>query len=114
MARNEIAKQHNAEKDHREIIQEAKAPTHTELSINMEAKHIANSLRITDRIDALPQKSSFITLKDHKDNFANKPTCRLIHLSKCELTRQSKQINPRKNQQSCSRKKQGYNNGRII
>ena len=52
----------------------------------------ANSLGITDRIDELPQKSSFITLKDHKGNFANKPTFRLTNPSKSELGRVSKQI----------------------
>ena len=76
----------NVEKEYK------KAPDDTEHSINLEAKHIANSLGITNRLDTLSQKSSFITLKDHKDNFANKPTCRLINPSKSELGRVSKSI----------------------
>ena len=76
----------NVEKEYK------KAPDDTEHSINLEAKHIANSLGITNRLDTLSQKSSFITLKDHKDNFANKPTCCLINPSKSELGRVSKSI----------------------
>ena len=67
-----------------------KAPACTEQAINLEPKHIANNLGITDRIDTLPQRSSFITLKDHKDNFANKSTCRLINPCKSELGKVSK------------------------
>jgi len=37
-------------------------------------------------------KEAFITLKDHKENFANRPTCRLINPSKTEVGRISKQI----------------------
>ena len=37
-------------------------------------------------------KEAFITLKDHKDNIANRPTCRLINPSKTEVGRISKQI----------------------
>ena len=37
-------------------------------------------------------KEVFITLKDHKENFANKPTCRLINPSKPEIGRISKQL----------------------
>ena len=38
------------------------------------------------------RKEAFVTLKDHKDNFANKPTCRLINPSKQEIGKISKQI----------------------
>ena len=65
----------NVEKEYK------KAPDDTEQSINLEAKDIADSLVIANRIDTLSQRSLFITLKDHKDNFANKPTCRLINPS---------------------------------
>ena len=40
----------------------------------------------------MPTKEAFITLKDHKDNFANRPTCRLINPSKNEVGSISKQI----------------------
>ena len=36
--------------------------------------------------------SAFITLKDHKENFVNKPTCRLIKPSKPEIGQISKQL----------------------
>ena len=40
----------------------------------------------------MAMKEAFITLKDHKDNFVNRPTCRLIYLSKTEVGRIRKQI----------------------
>ena len=40
----------------------------------------------------MAKQQAFITLKDHKDNFANHPTCRLINPAKSELGKVSKQI----------------------
>ena len=60
--------------------------------INKEARVIASGLGITDRIDAMANKESFITLKDHKDNLENNLPCRLINPAKCEMGRISKQI----------------------
>ena len=37
-------------------------------------------------------REAFVTLKDHKENFRNKPTCRLIKPCKPELRKVSKQI----------------------
>ena len=61
-------------------------------SINSEAKNIATDLGIADRVEILAKKQAFITLKDHKENFMNHPTCRLINPTKSELGRVSKQI----------------------
>ena len=47
--------------------------------------------------NALRAKSAFITLKDHKPNFANNPTCRLINPSKSEIGIVSKKILQRVN-----------------
>ena len=47
--------------------------------INQEAKHIAEKLKLENRIECLAKKKSYITLKDHKDNFYNNPQCRLIN-----------------------------------
>ena len=47
-------------------------------------------LGIDDRVDATADKDAFITLKDHKPNFANKPTCRLINPTKSEIGKVSK------------------------
>ena len=43
-------------------------------------------------MDATANKDAFLTLKDHKQNFANKPTCRLINPTKSEIGRISKEI----------------------
>ena len=40
----------------------------------------------------MAEGQAFITLKDHKDSFDNKPTCRLINPAKSEIGRISKQI----------------------
>ena len=48
--------------------------------IQQEDKKITVELGIADRVDITAKKEAFITLKDHKPNFANKPTCRLINL----------------------------------
>ena len=60
--------------------------------IDSEAKTIAQELNIDDRTEQIAKQQAFITLKDHKDNFANHPTCRLINPAKSELGKVSKQI----------------------
>ena len=60
--------------------------------INREARAIASSLGVSDRVQCLAEKESFVTLKDHKDNFLNKPTCRLINPAKSELGHVSKRL----------------------
>ena len=74
--------------DHEKLIMEnitktyQKATDKLEKAINMEAKNIAKSYKLAERIDHLPKPETFITLKDHKDNFFNKPSCRLINPTK--------------------------------
>ena len=46
-------------------------------TINQEAKDIATELKIQDRTECIAKQQAFISLKDHKENFANNPTCRL-------------------------------------
>ena len=60
--------------------------------VNKEARVIAKGLGIADRIDAMAKRESFLTLKDHKDNFENNLPCRLINPAKSEMGRVSKQI----------------------
>ena len=60
--------------------------------IDEEARNITKKLNIDDRVESMAMKEAFITLKDHKENFENKPTCRLINPSKPEIGRISKQI----------------------
>jgi hypothetical protein len=64
-------------------------------SINKEAKDIAIKLKLEGRIEIMAEKEAFITLKDHKDNFVNKPTCRLISPAKSEIGHVSKIIQDR-------------------
>ena len=60
-------------------------------SINMEAKHIAKKLELSDRIGHLPRNFAFITLNDRKENFSSKLLCRLINPLKSKLGKVSKQ-----------------------
>ena len=57
-----------------------------------EARSIAAELKIDDRTECIAPRQAFITLKDHKENFANNPTCRLINPAKSELGIVSKKI----------------------
>ena len=60
--------------------------------INNKARNIATDLNIQDRVERMTEQQAFITLKDHKDNFENKPTCRLINPGKSEIGRISNNI----------------------
>jgi len=60
--------------------------------ITHEAKALAHSLDIDDRVMITSEKEAYITLKDHKPNFLNNPTCRLINPTKSELGKVSKRI----------------------
>ena len=46
-----------------------KAPPKLQRSINLEAKHVATKIKLSDRIRKLPETPAYVTLKDHKDNF---------------------------------------------
>ena len=61
-------------------------------NIENEAKSIAERLNLADRINTTAQREAFVTLKDHKPNFDNNPTCRLINPSKSEIGRVVKLI----------------------
>ena len=62
-------------------------------------KTTAKALALEDRMEAMAPKQAFITLKDHKPNFQNDPSCRLINPAKSELGKVSKQILDRINSQ---------------
>ena len=68
------------------------AEPQTVSKINTKAKAIAVELKIEDRIESLPEKEAFISIKDHKQNFMNKPQCRLINPAKTEIGKISKTI----------------------
>ena len=61
-------------------------------NINIEAKRIAKELNMGNRIDSYAKRNSYITFKDHKDNFENKLQCRLINPAKSEMGKISKRI----------------------
>ncbi len=75
------------------ITKTYKKVSHTAtLSIENETKSIVQKLNLDDRVRTTAQRDAFITLKDHKPNFANNPTCRLINPTKSEIGKISKQI----------------------
>lgn len=69
-----------------------RADDRTVTNINNKLITIAKELQIDDRISPMEEKQAFITLKDHKDNFNNNPTCRLINPAKSEMGKVSKVI----------------------
>ena len=69
-----------------------KASTKEPDNITHTDKDIATKLKLDDRIETTPRNAPFIKLKDHKDDFTNKPQCRLINPTKSEIGIISKQI----------------------
>ena len=61
------------------------APTGIKRKIDLEAKSIAKSLNLQDRVECLAERPAFITLKDHKENFNTAPKCRLLNPAKSEI-----------------------------
>ena len=53
--------------------------------IDHEAKAIATNLGLADRMEVYAERQAFITLKDHKEDFRSKPSCRLINPAKNEI-----------------------------
>ena len=60
--------------------------------INKEGIKFAKQANMLDKIEINSTGNSFITLKDHKENFTNHSTTRLINPSKNEIGRISKHI----------------------
>ena len=60
--------------------------------INNETKSIAKQLSIEDRIERMYENESYIVIKDHKEDFPNKISCRLINPSKSDTGKISKTI----------------------
>lgn len=68
------------------------APDSLRDEINADAKAIAESLALDDRMEVIAETDAFITLKDHKERFANDLPCRLINPAKPDMGRVSKAI----------------------
>ena len=62
-----------------------KSDTDAKRKIDIETKAAAVSLKIENKIECYAERASFLTFKDHKDNFATKMPCRLINPAKNEI-----------------------------
>ena len=60
--------------------------------INMAGKNLMRDKEVIKRMETKEESNSFITIKNHKENFDNYPTVRLINPTKNELGRISKLI----------------------
>ena len=69
-----------------------KCNTNKSNSINFRAKQIADKLKIDDRVQKLGETEAYVTIKDHKEGFPNKISCRLINPPKADIGNISKQI----------------------
>ena len=69
-----------------------KADKSTENSINLEAKHITEKLKISDRVEPIAHQEAYVTIKDHKEGFPNNVKCRLINPAKSNIGKISKLI----------------------
>ena len=67
-------------------------------TINKDAKRIAEKLGIDNRIEKMKETQTYITVKDHKEDFPHKISCRLINPSKSDTGKISKIILDRINQ----------------
>ena len=69
-----------------------KADDNIKNTIDYSGRKILKDNPIIQRMNVNAENSCFITMKDHKENFANNPTTRLINPAKNELGRISKVI----------------------
>ena len=60
--------------------------------INMAGKNLMRDKEVIKRMETKGESNSFITIKNHKENFDNYPTVRLINPTKNELGRINKLI----------------------
>ena len=59
---------------------------------NEKAATLARAVEIDDRTQCFSTEKCFLTLKDHKDNFNDKPTTRLINPAKTDIGKISKKL----------------------
>ena len=71
---------------HENIIKTYKKTNESRIkTINKSAKKIGNRLNLEDRIKKLQESESYITIKDHKDDFPHKISCKLINPSMSDI-----------------------------
>ena len=61
-------------------------------TINKGAKTIAQKLELDDRVEKMQESQCYITVKDHKEDFPHKISCRLLNPSKSDIGKISKMI----------------------
>ena len=69
-----------------------KAPEDSKESINVEALTFVTKLKLDDRVQAYSTNESFVTIKDHKENFYTNSQCRLINPAKTQMGRISNKM----------------------
>ena len=93
-----------------------KAPPNIVKNIKKSHKQIVTELELENRVFQTTARQPFVTVKDHKANYQNNPTCRLINPSKAEIGKISQKITRKIN--SIVREKTGFkqwqNTGAVI
>ena len=69
-----------------------KASNNIKKQINIDGKQILRNREVLSRLEINGENNRLITLKDHKENFNNNPSVRLINSAKKELGHISKAI----------------------
>ena len=67
-----------------------KASNNINKHINIDGKQILKNREALNRLEINGENNSFIILKDHKENYSNNPTVRLLNPAKNELGHISK------------------------
>ena len=93
--------------EYRRLLQNAVTATYekfdkeTERRINCKGIKYTKEANILDKVQVKGTTNCFVTLKDHKVNFLNNPTTRLINPAKNEISRITKQILDQINSKLC-------------
>ena len=95
-----------SKEEYRRLLQNAVTRTYKKSNketerINCEGIKYAKEANILDKVEVNGTANCFVTLKDHKANFLNHPTRRLINPAKNEIGRISKQILHQINSKLC-------------
>ena len=61
------------------------------MSISYEANKIVEKLSINDRTEKIQENEAFITIKDHKEGFSHRVSCRLLSHSETNTGKISQQ-----------------------
>ena len=62
-----------------------KCESHVKVSIDKEAKKLAEPLNLDCKMQCFADRTAYITINDHKPNFQHNIKCRLINPAKSEM-----------------------------